>query len=348
MLLFGRIVADNDEKMSERSVLLESSRAMGSGVRIPLDLGQCPAYALFPGQLVCLEGRNPDGTAFIVAEQKNIWAPPPPPPAATAAGAASLLIASGPYCLDGALDFAPLDALLLLALERQPDVLVLLGPFVDAENSAVQAGTLDALPEAALRPLVSKLQVLLQRAPHTRLALVPSLQELGHDHVFPQCAYQPGLLGDLARAPNVLLLPNPGLLAVNGTTVALSSLDALLPLGLAEVARSPPGPDRISRLCGHLLQQQSFYPLVPAPAGANIDYTRLEALDMPGPPDLLVVPSALRHFARAVGDHAVVLNPGPYCRKQALGSAAFVSISAPAAGVPAGFAARCRVDTIQF
>lgn len=126
--MFGRIVADNDEKMTDQSVLLEASRAGGSGVRIPLDLSLCPSYSIFPGQIVILEGKNPDGSKFIVSSQKSIPAPKHDPVRLTKD--CSMMVAAGPYSMDsGSLDFSPLDRLLLLALERKPSLLILVLSF---------------------------------------------------------------------------------------------------------------------------------------------------------------------------------------------------------------------------
>lgn len=130
MLLFGRVVSDNDEKMTEKSVQLECSRAMGSGVRIPLDLSQCQSFAIFPGQLACFEGRNPDGSRFIVSEQKRLSKSPvsvlPAGVDKYGSGPATILVAAGPYSMDtGALDLSPIDKLLMFALDRKPDLLLL-------------------------------------------------------------------------------------------------------------------------------------------------------------------------------------------------------------------------------
>jgi len=118
--------------MTETSVQLEASRAGGGGARLPLDLTTCPSYAFFPGQLVVLTGRNPEGARIHVSGQRSVptgsIAPVRMLPDASAFGdrPVSLLVAAGPYSLNtGALDFSPLDRLLLLALERQPDLLVL-------------------------------------------------------------------------------------------------------------------------------------------------------------------------------------------------------------------------------
>jgi DNA polymerase alpha subunit B len=113
--------------MTDQSVLLEASRSLGSGVRIPLDLSSCPSYSIFPGQVVVLEGKNPDGSKFVVSSQKSI--PAPTHGDVLMATDVSMMVAAGPYSMDtGALDFSPLDRLLLLALERRPTLLILVSP----------------------------------------------------------------------------------------------------------------------------------------------------------------------------------------------------------------------------
>ena len=52
---FGRICSETDARMNEKSIILECSRQIGNGCRIPLDLSKIPSYALFPGQ-VGMEG----------------------------------------------------------------------------------------------------------------------------------------------------------------------------------------------------------------------------------------------------------------------------------------------------
>ena len=55
----------------------------------------------------------------------------------------SLVVAVGPFTLSEDLDYAPLAALLAVCRQRRPDVLMLLGPFVDAEHPLLAKGTVD-------------------------------------------------------------------------------------------------------------------------------------------------------------------------------------------------------------
>lgn len=54
-----------------------------------------------------------------------------------------MVVAVGPFTLSEDLDYAPLAALLAVCRQRRPDVLVLLGPFVDAEHPLLAQGTVD-------------------------------------------------------------------------------------------------------------------------------------------------------------------------------------------------------------
>jgi DNA polymerase alpha subunit B len=142
-------------------------------------------------------------------------------------------------------------------------------------------------------------------------------------------------------------------LFVNELVVAVSAADALLHINNQEVSKGQPV-DRIGRMASHLVEQSSFYPLVPSYEGVNVDYNCLEALEFPFKPNLLIVPSVLKHFAKAMpAEDLVFLNPGQFCKKQSLGVCAIVSVLPPR---PSGaesvscldFPGRCRVDVVQF
>ena len=53
------------------------------------------------------------------------------------------MMAAGPFSLGGDLDYQPLQSLLELCKQNRPDILLLLGPFVDAEHSQIQHGLID-------------------------------------------------------------------------------------------------------------------------------------------------------------------------------------------------------------
>lgn len=104
------------------------------------------------------------------------------------------------------------------------------------------------------------------------------------------------------RHKRVHLAPNPAWLRVNEVTIGVSSTDTLFDLSGEEVSAGGQGTNRLARLAGHLLQQQSFYPLFPPPAGsaAQLDMRHAQRWGMPSTPDVLLVPSRLAQFAREV------------------------------------------------
>lgn len=81
MAVVGRIVASTEitgtsspSKLNEASIMLESSRMMGSGVRVPLRFNTplkihgSNRVGFFPGAIVALRGRNGGGGWFLVSE----------------------------------------------------------------------------------------------------------------------------------------------------------------------------------------------------------------------------------------------------------------------------------------
>lgn len=74
-------------------------------------------------------------------------------------------------------------------------------------------------------------------------------------------------------------------------------------------ANLAPG-SRLTRMVEHFLEQRSYHPLFPPALGTNLDLRQLKCCQMPCRPDVLILPSKLACFARAVCDSTVVVNPG--------------------------------------
>lgn len=78
IIAVGRICSDSEEKPNESSLLLETSRIVGDGKRVPLQFApQCalrselpgrPAFNFFSGQIVALRGKNGNGLKYVVSE----------------------------------------------------------------------------------------------------------------------------------------------------------------------------------------------------------------------------------------------------------------------------------------
>jgi hypothetical protein len=144
---FGKLWADSDEgKWHERSVLLETSRRLGSGAKVRLNLSQLSSFSFFPGQLVALAGL-PSLDAFHVKQLLPVPLLPRPltkiehiATSASFTTAQRMIVASGPFVFYDkelkTLDFSPLEKLLAYAASRSTHCALLIGPFLDADTLA--------------------------------------------------------------------------------------------------------------------------------------------------------------------------------------------------------------------
>ncbi|KAI0050363.1 DNA polymerase alpha, subunit B [Auriscalpium vulgare] len=341
----GRITLDAEAtssanvKLNESSIFLESSRSMGSGVRVPIRFnpevktrggpkGQA-GVGLFPGAIVALQGRNGGGGWFSV---NTVLALPPLQSSLVSSpdhgGAFSMMIASGPYTPDAELSYTALQPLLRSLTTQKPAVVLLLGPFIDTSHPRIKSGDVDALPEDIFRErFIEPLQDFLMASPDSLVLLVPSVRDMLTSHaVFPQGPLDPSCHGGDSR---IKLLPNPTRFTLNGVSFAASSVDTLFHLRKEELVRraqevdsyaiglSVPAIDTMANLCRHLLQQRSFYPVFPTPLELsheiNLDVSHLDELRLvpesdETAPDVLIVTSRLKHFSKVV-DHTVAVNP---------------------------------------
>ncbi|KAF8451840.1 DNA polymerase alpha/epsilon subunit B-domain-containing protein [Terfezia claveryi] len=305
----GRICSDSvsDGKLNQASLVLESCRRVGAGSRISLKfdkLEKLPdsftskegnSFSLFPGQIVALRGVNPNGKFFSVQEILEI---PNLPPAATqkqdllalsqkCVGGLRVMIASGPYTTHDNLDYEPLTELCERARASKPDVLILLGPFIDIDHPMIAEGDFDldttgedaiedpesggTLEDLFRQRISSKIRIVDANA--TMVILIPSTRDAVSKHIsFPQEALNRRGL-ELDR--NVKCLPNPAMFSLNEVVVAATTTDTLFDLCRAQIlvhpTSLPPAQSAISippttRAVRHILTQRAFYPVFPPPA----------------------------------------------------------------------------------
>ena len=249
----GRIACDSPNgKLNAASLVLETSRRMGAGMRVPLRVDGL-SYDFFPGKIVALRGTNVSGEYFSVSEILEM--PSLPVAASTPAELdvhndrltgpdgetqpLKILIASGPYTTDTDLSIAPLHALLSKAEEEKTDVLFLSGPFLDLEHPLIASGDFeDYLPsDAQIQPdratlndvfriLISQpLQKLVQAIPTITIILIPSIRDAISKHVsWPQDRFPKQPLG---LPKQVHVVTNPITLSINEMIIGISTQDIL-------------------------------------------------------------------------------------------------------------------------
>ncbi|KAJ2764245.1 DNA-directed DNA polymerase alpha subunit pol12, partial [Coemansia nantahalensis] len=320
--------------ISGDTLFLETSRRLGNGRRIALDVRSTPSFSLFPGQIVAVEGKNLKGSEFSVSQ----FRPLPRLGRARAGEEAgpvepfSAVVASGPFTLSDNLEYEPLRDLVDHAVAASPDLVLLLGPFVSEAHPLIRDGQSDLLPEeifsTKISPQLARLREGLPKS--AAVYLVPSPDELCHPYAsFPQPPLTRDQLVRLGVPEGVGSLGNPAQIAVNGVVLALSSVDVLFQLVKEEVSRLPALSDRLPRLAWHLIEQRHFYPLAaPSAECVGILASQDGKLRMQATPDVLVVPSQLRQFAR-LHDNVVLLNPGHSSKGLAGGTFAKLAFRAP-------------------
>jgi DNA polymerase alpha subunit B len=196
----GRICnAAHAGKINATSCLLEGSRAEG-GVRVSLDWSGVSQYSVFPGQIVALEGMNPTGRKLQVQRLCEGAAAAPVTTRRSAlrqyhlqaqeGQPLKLVTAAGPFTTSDNFHYQPLQDLLHVVQQEQPDVVILTGPFVDLDHPAVQSGQTilqDEEGNDVIVPyetfFVHKISLLLEEllTEHpmlmTQFVLVPSLED---------------------------------------------------------------------------------------------------------------------------------------------------------------------------
>lgn len=333
----GRIASDTpDAKLVTASLVLETSRRMGAGRRVPLKLKAGLSFQFFPGQVVALKGQNASGEDFVVSEILPMPFLPNPVSAPNTIQAnndrygdtpesspLSVIFASGPYCAEDNLAFEPLNALCSKAADESVDALVLNGPFLDIEHPLIACGNfelpdikgldLDATMPTFFRHMISApLQQLCNANPNITIILIPSVRDAVSKHVsWPQEQLP---RKDLGLPKQVRMMTNPCAFWLNEVVVGVSSQDVLYELRREEVTIGNNQQDLLTRLPRHLIEQRHYFPLFPPVARENLPKTATQSGLATGAcldigylklgemlnvrPDVLITPSVLPAFAR--------------------------------------------------
>ncbi len=257
---------------------------------------------------------------------------------ATGSRPQSIFVAAGPYTLEDSCAYEVLDDLAEQVVLGLPDVVILMGPFVDEAHPLLASGQVPVLPLQLFQQQVCpRLERMCSAKPGIRVILIPSTRDL----ISEWCAFpQPPLFSAIPRAgagastatatadlratlnlpANVLLFPNPVQFTVNEVVFAVSTCDILRHLGaeelsiLARVNGVPVARDRFASLFAHVLAQRNVYPLFPpALDECPLDMNHREALELQVVPDVLLLPSALRYAVKEV-EGCLCVNPGALCR----------------------------------
>ncbi|KAF9365039.1 DNA-directed DNA polymerase alpha subunit pol12 [Mortierella sp. NVP85] len=344
--VIGRICSDaNEGKANERSLVLETSREKGGRSRVRLDLTEVTEFSFFPGQIVVLSGINAHGMVFAVTRVHEL----PLLPMANSSPLdlkrfrdqkrgrpLKMIAAAGPYTLSDNLLFEPFAELMSHVHKERPDM----GPFVSSQHQLIASGDVDMTPEQYFSTFISSklAQYERQYPKEMRILLVPSLQDIIHEiAVLPQPAFslpptktnpRPDFTAPLGLPPGTLCFSNPAQFKINETVIAVNTADILMHLSGDEIARNPLQTDRMGRLSKYLIDQRNMHPVYPGLTQAvesGVDFRHFNKMDLHVCPDILILPSKLKGFAKAV-DNIVIVNPNQLSKGQSGGTFARFTI----------------------
>ncbi|XP_033123585.1 DNA polymerase alpha subunit B-like [Anneissia japonica] len=334
--VIGRICCDSNGRLNSSSVLLEGSVDSSSGRRVHLNLSELKEYSLFPGQIVAVDGSNTTGNKLVASQiykGKSLPLPSDTSNSLLDHGSLHVAMAAGPFTPSDSDQYEPLDDLIKMIQQEMPDVCILFGPFMDADQELIVVSL----------PVVKIKYVLLENGynnksnkmrgkklgkkgcTNTHLVFVSSYRDAFHHCVFPCPPYSKEHLKNYAKEQKeyerIHFVSDPSTLNISGIVFGLTTTDILFHLGAEEISLSPPGAsDRLGRLVKHLLTQQTYYPLYPPPCGVPVDYEQFERYaKMSVTPDVLIVPSNLRYFLKEVDD-CLCINPGRLTKGQVGGT----------------------------
>ncbi|XP_015121831.1 DNA polymerase alpha subunit B [Diachasma alloeum] len=301
-ILQNWFVPEDDEKVEDED---SSRKRKGCCVSTSLNLSKLKQFSIFPGEIVVVEGINPGTETFIVREMKTIvGVQPTPPPNITQT--MQIVVACGPFTQRDRLDFQPLMNLMQNVAETEPNLLVLVGPFVPQDNEDIKQAVVVNTLQEVFEEFVEKIMNFVKGS-CTQILLMSSSKDAHHDNVYPTPEY---FIPQSLKSSNIHTISDPCMISVDGLSIGATSVDILKHLAGKEISHNMGGTDRVARLAEHVLQQACFYPLYPPSKEINMDIELWEKYaHMKYRPHILLLPSSLKPFCKW-SDDTFIINPG--------------------------------------
>ncbi|KAH0450066.1 hypothetical protein IEQ34_020758 [Dendrobium chrysotoxum] len=227
----GMICCDGEGRLNEKSIMLQGSVEHSGGQSVRVDLQKLHQFSLFPGQVIGIEGHNPSGHCLLASKvieklpvAPDVGLPPAKKQAmdheqqgfpSITSRVLSVVLATGPFTTTDNMLFEPFKELLAYATRKQPQLLILMGPFIDSEHPEIKKGTVDrTFDEIFHVEILRRLQDYTQyMGSAVRVILVPSIRDANHDFVFPQSAFDIEISDDTKH--QISGLANPCLFSTN-------------------------------------------------------------------------------------------------------------------------------------
>ncbi|EFO26626.2 DNA polymerase alpha subunit B family protein [Loa loa] len=275
-----------------------------SAAVINLDLSNLKTYSLFPGKIVAFRGAFA-GDIFVPDE---IFEPKEPSAAPFNKQAEIDLLhvwcACGPFSSSKTLSYEQLCDLIELVRKERPNILILIGPFIDRTSPVVKSPqccyTYDDVMEMLLTKIGEALLGINSSKWKKDAALRPS---------FPTPPFRSFKQRKQQLGKNIVLLPDPAIVRIAGIEFAITASEIIQHLGRDEIGHfdSHEDQDRISRLVRDLFRQRSLYPLYPA--AEDVTYRLREAVERTSLsviPHIIILPSILAPTVKVVANSVFV------------------------------------------
>ena len=316
MRIVGRIVNLSTEDLSLKSdqiglFNLGSDDSSSKTYRVKLNLDEVKSYSVYEGEVVVAEGFSDANSKFNV----NRLHKPQIIPATQLYGfdylkkyaqmqqmrAMQVMVACGPFTHKNNLLYEPLQELLKKVIVERPQVLILMGPFLDAAHKQLEEGILsfkdpntkelEFYDYTDLFKLIFKLigDMLGSADCKTEIIVVPSAREIEMITPLPQQPFQKNLFPSNL---NITLVGNPQVFRVNDISFGIVNADVVKDLCTATLTKQAEEP-KIDLGLKSILQQRTFYPVYPGSPITPIEWDQYKMMMFPEgmTPDVLIVPS---------------------------------------------------------
>lgn len=277
----GRIVPDSpqyDGYLNTDSLALETSRKIGIGRRVRLNLEHIEEASLFCGQIAILRGKNANGDYFLVEKIMNIPYPDFPLSSAEELNeysdlmknkASKVIVTSGPYIPENDFDLSYLTNFIeKINTELKPHILIMSGPFLDTTNKIIMGGKISHFDNLKTQPttlneIFTKLiaPILKKINPAVQVILIPSTRDVTSTHAsYPQDSFD---RKTLQLPKNFKCFTNPSTFQLNETNIGTSNVDIFKDMKEITKGGMTMSYNRFDRVSEHILQQRRYYPQFP-------------------------------------------------------------------------------------
>jgi hypothetical protein len=230
-----------------------------------------------------------------------------------------------------------------IAMEN-PHALILSGPFISLDNSAVVSGDIkeNANNESSMNyydffeNIIRRINEVFA-SKKTIVLICPSLLDVTNFYPLPQPPFNISQLKninnfEIYKKKRLKFISNPQIFQLNEIFFGVANFDVLKDMISNSLIKDKSPMDSSLEM---LLKQRSFYPVLATSASEDndnktitVDYKQLDKLYMKEIPDIIITPSSLPNYVKKVHS-TYFINPGTLYKGNSMGSFAKISVFQP-------------------